>query len=301
MSTQAEVTMPDPQTFLLPSRAYVLSMRDQNVPMREAALADALEHFEECAAEGGYVEQLALVALIGEALQIVEDLGALASSLLKAPAGTAFFAALTNYNRRTVNNFYAGLHKRPDDDFLRLLGFRLGEQRLEDAFVFDPPLNDNDLAALDEAHIATARLVRRHLTTLAAEWERYRRFHHAFKHGFLVANPEDVELVENRSERIDGIVVWRRFRPGAEGFGQIEPPYAETADYVARRGRLALDVLRYLVDTRVNVFELADFRADGTWTLKPMRQTPWLWWFDKNDVAETTLTHLSKRFGVAFD
>lgn len=286
MSALPHADMPDPQTFLLPSRAYILSMRDQNLPLREAALADAEEHYEDCARGGGYLEHLALVALIGEALQIMEDLGAFANSLLAAPGGTAFFAALTNYNPRTINNFYASLKKRPDNDFLQLLGFRLGDIRLEDAFVFEPELTDEEFAALDEAHRATARLVRRHLTTLGGEWEGYRRFHHAFKHGFLVANPADVELVEDRGRRIDGIVVWMRKRSAAHGFGQIEPPYKDSADYIARLGRLALDVLRYLVDTRVNVFDLVDLRADGSWSPRPPEHPPWLWWFNKNDLGE---------------
>jgi len=300
MSALPHAEMPDPQTFLLPSRAYIFSMRDQNLPLREEALADAKDHYEECAQQGGYLEHLALVALIGEALQIIEDLGAFANSLLAAPSGTAFFAALTNYNPRTINNFYAGLPKRPDDDFSQLLGFRLGNIRLEDAFVFKPELTEADLAALDEAHRATATLVRHHMTTLGKEWERYRRFHHAFKHGLLVANPADVELVENRTNRIDGIVVWMRKRSTAQGFGQIEPPYSESAEYIAGVGRLALDVVRYLVDSRVNVFDLVDLRADGTWSPKPLDHPPWLWWFNKNDLAEQTRAQLSRRFGIVF-
>jgi hypothetical protein len=78
--------MPDSQTVLLPSRAYFLSMRDQNTPLREIALADAIDNYSESARVGGYGEHLALVALIGEALQIVEDVGALSSSLLDCPA-----------------------------------------------------------------------------------------------------------------------------------------------------------------------------------------------------------------------
>jgi hypothetical protein len=175
MSIERDLEMPDPQTFLLPSRAYFLSMRDQNVPLREIALADAVERYAECARDSEYVQHLALVALIGEAVQIVEDVGALASSLLDAPLGTAFFAALTNYNPRTVNNFYASLRKRPDSDFMRLLGFHMGEHRLEDAFIFRPALSKGDLAALDEAHRATTRLVRQHLETIAIDWSRCRR------------------------------------------------------------------------------------------------------------------------------
>jgi hypothetical protein len=41
MTDLLPIPMPDAQTFLLPSRAYLLSMRDQNLPLRRAALDDA--------------------------------------------------------------------------------------------------------------------------------------------------------------------------------------------------------------------------------------------------------------------
>jgi len=291
--------MPDPQTFLLPSRAFILSQRDQNLPLRRAALADAEAHYADIE-KGGYLEHLALVALIGETLQIVEDLGALANSFFAAPQGTAFFAALTNYNSRAINNFYSSLKKRPLEDFLQLLGFRIGGVRLEDALVFEPSLTAAVLTALEEVHLATATLVRTHMVNLANDWDRYRRFHHAFKHGLIVVNPEDVSMVENRQTKIDGVCVWMRKRDFAYGFGQIEPPYEETMLYVVGMGRVALDVLTYLVDFRVNFFDLVDLRGDGSWSLRPMQRVPWLWWFDKKDVSQESRRVITERFGIEF-
>jgi hypothetical protein len=243
------------------------------------------------------MEYLALVALIGEALQIVEGLGALANSFFTAPEGTAFFVALTNYNARAINNFYSALKNRPIDDFLQLLAFRLGPVRLEDLMVFDPPLQAEEIAALDEAHLATATLVRKHMLNLAADWEQYRRFHHAYKHGLIVVNLEDVSLVEDRSERIDGICVWMRRQ---DGFGHIEPPYLDAAEYATAIGTIALDVLSYLVDLRLNVLELVELKRDGSWAAKPIRHSPWLWWFDKHDMSEQPREVILRRFGTAF-
>ena len=41
-------------------------------------------------------------------------------------------------------------------------------------------------------------------------------------------------LVDDRDDTaaIEGIVVWQRRRPGAEGYGHIPPPYHGMADYV---------------------------------------------------------------------
>jgi hypothetical protein len=133
--------------------------------------------------------RIALVALVGETPQVLEDLAAFADSFYTSPEGTAFFAALTNYNVHRANNFYAGTTKRPPDSFLDLLGLRRGTVRLEDAFVVNPPFTVPELAAIDEAHQATAKLVAKHLVNLAEEWRKYRPFANAYKHGLLVANP----------------------------------------------------------------------------------------------------------------
>jgi hypothetical protein len=302
MSVLLSIPMPDPQTFLLPARAYLLSMRDQNLPLRRVALDDAAAHYRETPT-GGHPQQIALVALVGEALQILEDLAAFADSFFSAPQGTAFFAALTNYDVHKANNFYAQIKKRPLDYYLELLGIRRGPLRLEDAFVIEPPFSDDERAAIEEAHAATARLVQKHLVNLAAEWPKLRPFSNAYKHGLLVANPEDVTLVEDDDDTatIEGIVVWQRRRPGAEAYGHIPPPYDEMADYVVAAANIALDVLEHLVDSRVRILELVELRADGAWTPQPLAGTPWRWWFSKHDVSERSRELLSKRFNTRFE
>lgn len=302
MSALPSIPMPDPQTFLLPARACLLSMRDQNLPLRRAALEDAAAHYRETP-PGGHPQQIALVALVGEALQILEDLAALGDSFFSAPQGTAFFAALTRYDVHKANNFYAQIKKRPLDFYLELLGIRHGALRLEDAFVIEPPFSDAERTAIEEAHTATAQLVRKHFVNLSEEWPKLRPFSNAYKHGLLVANPEDVTLVEDHDDTatIEGIVVWQRRRPGAEGYGHIPRPYDGMADYVVAAANVALDVVEHLVDSRVRILELIDLRADGTWTPQTLNGTPWRWWFDKNDVSEGSRELLSKRFNMTFE
>jgi hypothetical protein len=303
MSELPSIPMPDAQMFLLPARAYLLSMRDQNLPLRRMALADALGAYHDSpqtTAHERQIARIALVGLVGETLQILEDLAAYADSFYTAPEGTAFFAALTNYNVFRANNFYAQMKKRPPDYFLDLLGLRRGALRLEQAFVVEPPFTDEELAAIDEVHRATAKLVAKHLTNLAEEWTKYRPFSNAYKHGLLVANPEDVTLLDDAGAEVDGIIVWQRRRPGAEGYGHISPPFDKLADYLAAAGNVALDVLEHLIDSRLRMFALIDLRADGSWTLKPLTKTPWLWWFDKNDVSESSRALLSARFKIEF-
>jgi hypothetical protein len=112
-----------------------------------------------------------------------------------------------------------------------------------------------------------------------------------------------VTLVDDHDDTatIEGIVVWQRRRPGAEGYGHIPPPYDGMADYIVAAANVALDVLEHLVDSRVRIFELIDLRADGTWTPKPPTDTPWRWRFDKNDVSERSRELLAKRFNMTFE
>jgi hypothetical protein len=130
---------------------------------------------------------------------------------------------------------------------------------------------------------ATAQLVSKHLLNLSEEWPKLRPFSNAYKHGLLVANPEDVTLVDGHDDTatIEGIVVWQRRRPGTEGYGHILPPYDVMAEYVVAAANIAFDVLEHLVDSRVRIFELIDLRA-GTWTPQSLKGTPWRWWFSKD-------------------
>jgi hypothetical protein len=301
MSTPPQIPMPDAQTFLLPSRAYLMSLRDQNLPLRRVALADAESYFHEIAGRDTHETQLAVVAVIGEALQILEDVAALAGSFWESPEGTAFFATAASYSTRAVNNFYSRLKKRQLDEILHLLGMRYAGLRIENAFFIDPPYSEEERGAIDEAHTATAKLVRAHLLRLANDWERYRRFFHAYKHGLLVVNPNDGGLIDDRATPVEGIIVWQRRQPGATGSGTIEPPYEDTVRYVGEVGRLALDILDQLTQSRLRIFDLMDLKADGTWTTRPLTTTPWLWWFRRGDVSERSLELLSTRFGMSFE
>ncbi len=87
----------------------------------------------------------------------------------------------------------------------------------------------------------------------------------------------------------------------AEGYGHIPPPFDEMAHYLAAVADVALDVLEHPVDSRLRMFELIDLRADGSWTLRPLQTTPWQWWFDKNDVSESSRAVLSSRFNLTFE
>jgi hypothetical protein len=295
----AGVPVPDGHSVLLPARAFLLSLREQSLELRRTALQDAETHFASVASGHQHEVQLAVVSVIGEALQIVEDVAALGSALIESPTGFAFFVSATRYSAQSVNNFYSSFKNRPDSDLLKLLAVRVEDVGLEDASVFVPPLSDEERAAVAAADSATAKLVREHLVRLANDWETYRRFFHAFKHGLLVINPEHGFFIDDRETPVNGIVVWHRGKNG-HGYGHIRAPYANIVAYLGDLGRLAIDLLDHLIDSRLRFFELLDLQPDGSITPLRLAPPPWRWWFHDADLDRRSRTLLTARFGVQF-
>jgi hypothetical protein len=299
-----EVPLPDAREFLLPQLAYLYAYSTQTVSARRAALADSRAHFEEVSGSGSEHEaQLGLLGLIGDAMQAVEDVGNLGSAVMEGIEGLASYVKATVYHPSYVNNFYAQMHKRELDYFMRLCAFRFGEFTMTDFFEFDPPLSDAERSAFARAEEATAALIAEHLIDLAQEWDRYRRFFHAYKHAALVANPEDVTILRDGEQEIPGIVVWARKREEPEIGDHATMDLTELAAHAATVGELAIEMIGYLVDTRFKVFDAIEFSEDGevvrtasgTAKTEPLRRSPWTFWTREGDLDEATLELMASR------
>ena len=144
MSSAVPDDFPDLKTFVLPSRAYLLSYRDQTLPARRAALADARSYFDEVGQAGDHESQLALLGLVGEALQVVEDVGVLANALTAGIPGLSFYVRATAYEPKNVNNFFAQAKKRDQEYYLQLAALRFGGTSITDQFHFTPSLEPAD-------------------------------------------------------------------------------------------------------------------------------------------------------------
>jgi hypothetical protein len=91
--------VPDHWTVLLPSRAYLLSVRDQTLPSRRFALEDAAQHYALAAADSDLgVRDMALLGIIGEALQVIEDIAYFATAFSAPIPGLAHYVSATIYN-----------------------------------------------------------------------------------------------------------------------------------------------------------------------------------------------------------
>src|SRR5688572_3966066 len=106
---------------VLPSRAFLLSWREQTLPTRQAAIKDAIDHFTslpEDAAEG--TRDMAALGAIAEAMQPLEDLAYLVTSWDEPFGGVAKYVKATVYSGWTPSSFWQRVHKR-DDDYLDVL------------------------------------------------------------------------------------------------------------------------------------------------------------------------------------
>lgn len=293
--------MPDMGMFILPGRAYLRSIVEQNLPTRRAAVADARSHFD--SVDGaGFEKRLALVGLVGDALQLVEDVAALGNSFFNSPPGIGFFAVAATYEPNAINRFYDGLHKRPLQDFVRLAALGIGDDWIHDHFILEPALTADEQAAAQRAHEATAKLLRGHLLHLRDQWREFRSYFHAFKHGMIVGDPRDVTVVESdQVTEIDQVVVWRRKRDLPSGTAAIEPPFEPVADYVEQAGGLAAELVEHLSAQRLRLFDHVDIEPDGSWRPRPAQTLPWIWWLHDHDLEEGDKELLEARFGIAFE
>jgi hypothetical protein len=296
-TNEPQLDLPDLDMFVRPGQAYLRSLVEQNLPTRHAALADARSYFD--ATIGDYERRLALTGLVGEALQLVEDTGALGNSFFRSPPGVGFFALAATYSPSAINVFFDGLHKRPLDDFARLAALGLGDRWVHDAFVHNPPLSAEEEAAAVAAHRATATLLRGHLILLRDQWRQFRRYFHAFKHGMLVADPGDVTVVaDDQVTEVDRLVVWRRKTGLPICEASIEPPYEDVADWLNQTGTLAADVIDYLARQRLALMNCVAIGDDGSWRPLPIKGLPWTWWFNKSDLDPQSRAILTRRFGL---
>lgn len=292
----AAAGFPDPWSVLLPSRAYLLSVREQTLPARRLALDDAVAHFVQ-AADGPDpgVRDMALLGLIGDALQIIEDIGYFATAYSKPMLGLAHYVSATIFNDRTPNNFYSSLKKRTTAELKVIAGLWLQDASsgqmlpIHDALQLGEQLDAEDRAALLGAEDATVRLLRPFLLQLAYAWEQYRRYFHAFKHGGLIISRDDFQLVDDAGADEDSsLQIW--LTRGAEGtaWGDTELTPVEVADQVRRTGVLALSIFDYLLATRIGSVELIEFGDDGSVLAFCQPRSFWTFWFHEAQVSERT-------------
>ncbi|MBS1675804.1 MAG: hypothetical protein JST08_00315 [Actinobacteria bacterium] len=290
--------LPDARESLLPQRAYLLAYASQVTYARRQAIADSRRQLDEVESAGGRHEgQLALLGLAGDAMQAIEDLGNFAAASMEGLAGLASYVKATIYRPAHVNDFYARLHKRDPAYFMALCGFEMAGHTMFDFYEFVPPLSARERTAIEAAERATAKLVGQHLVRLGGAWQHWRRVFHAYKHGALVANPAEVEIVDDDEVPIAGMVIWPRKRKEVEIGPHLTGPLSPVADQFQNEGELAIEVLEYLVELRLRSFDLITFDEQGNASPGPLELTesPWRFWMRTRDIDDEDVALLKAR------
>jgi hypothetical protein len=257
----------------LPSRAFMHSWREQTLPARRAALTDSQAHFEEL--DDPAKCDLALAALIGDALQPIEDLAHLGRAWDEPFTGLANYIRATTYSSRTATNFWGA---KWDDARIKVFAGLYARKRGTDELIsMVPPEVDAQLTleqreVMAAAEEATVRRLRLLLGVLGKDWRQFSPYYNAYKHGGLLVTREDVIWVDDDVQEVTdatpthrpSLAAWDlRDEEGAVR-GDFQLSSAEVADTAARSGRLAIDLLERFVESRSAIFDSVDFNLDGS-------------------------------------
>lgn len=301
--------LPSLPRIVLPSRAFLLSWRDQNLPARHVALEDAVEHYAQCAAgEDAALRDMALLGLIADAMQGLEDFATLASAWDSPRTGLAHYLRATQWTRFGPNNFWQEAPNWDDARLDALAGHAFRDPATGDAVPVFEALSEIDgwsadaHRSLDAARDATRARLRRLLRVLADDWKQFSPYFVAFKHGGLTLSRADLVAVADHVTEITpgtpteavSIAVWRRSLKRDDIAGDITNEPDAIAHAAAGSGRLALDLVDAFLDSRSALFDGVEFSDDGeVLGLLPM-QIPWTVWLRRQDLDGEHWTRLGR-------
>jgi hypothetical protein len=294
---------PSVEKVMLPSRAFLLSWREQTLPTRIAAIDDAADLFAETVADGpsGRAD-MALLGLIAEAMQPLEDFAYLATAWTEPFGNLAFYVKATVYSGWTPSSFWQRIHKRDSDYFDALAGYSginpatgAIEDVIENLGVV-ASLTEEVQKALARARAATQNRLRRLLGVLASDWGQFGDYFYAYKHGGLTVNRNDVawiadgvtELTPTTPREVASLAAWHRGGKQMEGRGEFGLSASEIANTVEGTGRLAIDLCDAFVESRLAVFDAVEFGPDATIVALRPTQLPWTVWLREADLPPET-------------
>lgn len=287
------------ERVVLPSRAFLMSWEEQTIPMRLAAIEDAVALFDQSDHLEIAQREMALLALIADAMQCLEDFAYLATGWTEPFSGLANYVKATTYSGYTPTSFWQRIHKRDDAYFDALAGYSVGR----DGEVVEllaglgaKGLKPEELQALEHARSITVERLRRVLMLLADDWAKFSDYFHAYKHGGLTVHrdcaawvEDDVAEVDSSTPRKDpSLAVWIRRSKRWEGRAVFGIKADEIAKLAAGSGRLAADLCSAFVVSRSAVFESLELDDSGAITALKPSYLAWTIWLREQDLAPET-------------
>lgn len=296
-------TWPSADRVLLPSRALLLSWQQQTLPTRSAAIDDALQYWKGLeGSDASGARDFALLGVIAEAMQPIEDLAYLATAWDEPLASLATYVGSTVWSGWTASGFWQRIHKRDRDYFDVLAGFASRDPHSGAAVDILTGLGDTRqfgedvIQALADAREATRERLRQTLRVLARDWGQFSDYFYAYKHGGIAVHRADVMWVDDAVEEVTdetprhspSIAVWSRSGKRIEGRGDFNLSPEVVARSVAASGRDAIRLVAAFVRTRLAIFDAVEFDAGGSIVALLPMQIPWTTWLDPGDLPEAT-------------
>jgi hypothetical protein len=294
---------PSREKVMLPSRAFLLSWREQTLPARTAAIEDAAGLFAEVdrdCSDGR--RDMALLGLIADAMQPVEDFAYLATAWTEPFSGLAHYVKATVYSGWTPSSFWQRIHKRDTAYFDQLAGYSALDPstgvpaNLIDSLGATSSLSSKAQSALERARTATTARLQRLLQVLASDWGQFRDYFYAYKHGGLTVHRPDVawvaddvsEMTASTPRQTPALAAWHRGRKRMGGRAVFNLTPRQIADTVEGTGCLAVDLCDAFVESRLAILDAVEFGPDGEIAAVRPTQLPWTIWLREADLDPET-------------
>jgi hypothetical protein len=285
--------MPSLEKVILPSRAVLRSWRDQTLPARDAALEMSVELIDRLDADDDPgLRDMALLGVISDAMQPLEDLAYLATAWDAPFRGLAYYVRATTYSDRVPTNFWQGVGRWDDDRLDVLAGFAMRDPdsgKISDFLEltgFAGGLDPQALAILQKARVASRARLRAWLEDLEIAWSEFAMYFRAFKHGGLALHRADTTFLEEADDTpvSPSIAVWSRRGTGSEVAADTNPP-SDVVRYAARTGELGIEAIRRFLESRLALLESVVIAEDGTVVGLRELQHPWSAWLLEADLT----------------
>jgi hypothetical protein len=292
--------LPSVDTVLLPSRAMLRSWREQTLPARRFAIDDALEHFRSVPDNQIGLRDMALLAVISESMQVLEDLAYLGTAWDKPFTGLPNYVRSITFGKFVANSFWQGVHKWDDLRVGVFAGFYgrdpadQGPADILDGFRETDPFTLEHRGALEAARQAAIARVRGILIDLGRDWQQFSPYFLAFKHGALAINRDDTAFVDDEVEEVTdetlrhhpSVAIWTRGVRRDELKADFAMTPNDVADAASGSGRLAASCLDAFVTSRLALVEAVEFSSDGAVVGLRNVQIPWTHWLRAGDLTE---------------
>jgi hypothetical protein len=272
-----------------------------NDSAREAALDEAVGLYDQIVGnEDPGLRDMAVLGVIADAMQPLEDLAHLGTAWDAPFTGLATYVRATTYSDRIPTNFWQEVARWDDARLDVLAGFAMRDPNTKlirgvlDVVGFTAELPDDSIAVLDKACVASRTRLHAWLDSLASDWTQFAPYFRAFKHGGLAPNradttfvDDDVTTITDETTRLEpSIAVWKRRGGGDEVYADCNLKASDVVECVSGSGRLAIKAIQGFLASRLALLDSIEIDTDGNVAgFKPELQFPWTIWLSEGDLT----------------